>query len=392
MTESLTLRHAIPALRLYCGPDSLDALAGELDRLGCARAVVFAGRTLARDADVMGAMRAALGARLAGLFDGVQAHSPVPAVEDGLRALREYRADAVVALGGGSAIVTARASTILLAEGRGVEDLCTTFPPGKPPHSPKLLKPKLPQFAVPSTPTTAFAKAGTAVVDPVRRRRLTMFDPKTRAPVVALHPDVLMSAPADLVRDAALNAFAMAVQGIEGRTRDPLADALLLHALRLIRDFLPGLRVRPDDLGAREQLMFAALLSGQGTDYAGRGLASVVGHAIGARFHLQNGAVNAILLPHTIRFNAPATATRARLIAETMGGAPASRDEATEAADAVAAFLAGLGLPRRLRDIGVTADALAAISEDAMTDWFLHQNPRKVAASDDILAVLRAAW
>jgi alcohol dehydrogenase class IV len=366
-------------------------LQDELGRAGAKRAVLFCGHSIASDAALIERITTAIGDRYAGLFDGVKAHSPLPAVLAGTARLRDLNADAVIAIGGGSAIVTARASSILLAEGEDIHRLCTQFPEGKPPFSPKLAKPKLPQFAIPSTPTTAYAKAGSAVVDPALGQRLALFDPKTRANAIFIDPVVALSAPAPLALDAALNGFAMAVQGLEGRARDSLADALLLQAIRLFRDHLPSLATAPDNATLRGELMLAALLSGQGTDYTGGGVTSVIGHCVGARFHLNNGLVNSVLLPHAMRFNAQATGERMMLLAEVLDPS-AITASADTAVNATVKFFARLNLPTRLRDLGVTRDALPRIAEDAMKDWFLHQNPRKVTGPADLIGVLEAAW
>ena len=140
--------------------------------------------------------------------------------------------------------------------------------------------------------------------------------------------------------------------------------------------------------------MLGALLAGQGSDYAPTGMTSALAHCVGARFHLDNGITNAVLLPHAMRFNAPATADRLPLVAEALG-APAC--DATEMALAAATravrnVFAQIGLPARLRDIGVPEADLSVLAADAATDWFLHQNPRPVAGTADILEVLRAAW
>lgn len=389
-----SLRHVTPPLRVYCGADSLQHLAAELDRLDCRRAVVFCGQTLAHHADGVRLVSEALGDRCAGVFDGVKAHTPLPAVLAGVEVLRSLNADAVIAVGGGSAVVTARASSILLAEARDIGELCTQFPHGKPPVSPRLAQPKLPQFVVATTPTTAYAKAGSAVLDPARGQRLALFDPKTRAAALFIHPVLALTAPPALASGAAVQAFCMAVQGIESRSRDPLADALLLHALRVLADNLCKLAGEPHNAGTREQLMLGALLAGQGSDYAPTGMTSALAHCVGARFHLDNGITNAVLLPHAMRFNAPATADRLPLVAEALG-APAC--DATEMALAAATravrnVFAQIGLPARLRDIGVPEADLSVLAADAATDWFLHQNPRPVAGTADILEVLRAAW
>jgi alcohol dehydrogenase len=386
-----SLRHVTPAFRVYCGPDSVRRLASELDRIGAHRAVVFCGRTIARHPDGLRMVAEALGNRYAGVFDSVQSHSPVGSVLEGAERLRALGADAAVALGGGSAVVTARASSILFAERRDINELCTQFPSGERPVSPRLDKPKLPQFVVATTPTTAYAKAGSAVLDPVRGQRLALFDPKTRATALFIHPSLALTAPPELVRGAAVNAFSMAVQGIESRSRDALADALLTHALRLLTSNLRRLAQEPDNADVRAELMLGALLAGQGTDHAPTGLTSALAHAIGARFHSDNGITNAVLLPHTMRFNAEATQERLALIADALGmhasGAPVS-----VALEAVEHLFAEMALPRKLREIGVSEEALTLIAHDVAGDWFLHQNPRAVNSEAEILEVLRAAW
>jgi alcohol dehydrogenase class IV len=385
------LRHVTPACRVYCGADSLQQLASELDRSDASRAVVFCGQTIARHPDGLRLVAEALGDRYAGVFDGVRAHSPVGSVLEGAKRLRTLAADAAIALGGGSAIVTARASSILLAEGRDINELCTQFPDGKRPVSPRLDKPKLPQFVVATTPTTAYAKAGSAVLDTKRGQRLALFDPKTRAAALFIHPTLALTAPPALAKSAAVNAFCIAVQGIESRSRDPLADALLTHALRLLAGNLRRLAHEPDDAQVRGDLMLGALLAGQGTDYSPTGLTSALSHAIGARFHLDNGITNAVLLPHAMRFNAPVTNERLALVADALG-AHTPGSSVSIAMDAVEHLFAELALPRRLRETGLKEESLAVIADDVSGDWFLHQNPRPVTGTAELLEVLRAAW
>ena len=386
-----SLRHITPAFRIYCGADSLRHLASELDRIGARRAVVFCGRTVAQHPDGLRLVAEALGDRYAGVFDSVKAHSPVGSVLDGAERLRSLAADAAIALGGGSAVVTARASSIVFAEGRDINELCTQFPSGKRPVSPRLDMPKLPQFVVATTPSTAYAKAGSAVLDTVRGQRLALFDPKTRAAALFIHPSLALTAPPALTTGAAVNAFCMAVQGIESRSRDPLADALLTHALRVLAGNLRRLGKEPDDADVRAELMLGALLAGQGTDHAPTGLTSALAHAIGARFHSDNGITNAVLLPHAMRFNAQATQRRLALVADALG-VHASGSPVSIVVDAVEDLFAELALPRRLREIGVSEKSLTLIADDVLGDWFLHQNPRTVSGTSELLEVLRAAW
>ena len=333
-------------------------LPGELSRIGARRAVVFCGRTLAQAAPGLATIEASLGSLYAGVFAGVVEQTPLATVEAGVDALREMKADAVIALGGGSAVVTARAATILYGEGETAHELCTVFTPGRPPVSPKLLKPKLPQLVVPSTPTTAYAKSGAAISLPAEGRRLSLFDPKARAHAVFLEPELFSATPHQLVVDASLDAFAQAIQGLESDRREPLADALLLHGLRLIRRSLSGV-TNPTPVNSRGDLMLAAQLIGEGTDYAGAGAASALGHAIGARFGVGNGSVKAVVLPHTLRFNAPITGGRLLEAADVLGLKSDANTDVPEAISrACRDFSDSLGVPSRLRDLRIPHDAL----------------------------------
>jgi len=387
-----SFQHVAPALRIFCGPDALAALPRELDRADVGRAVLFCGASVSRDAAALGRVRDALGGRLAAVFDGVRAHSPVPAVEAGRDALARAGADAVIAFGGGSAVVTARAAAILLAEGKPAAELCTRREPGGRLASPRLLAPKLPQWVLPTTPTTAYAKAGSAVRDPATGDRLALFDPKTRAQGIFLDPALALTAPPDLALSSGLNAFAMAVEGLQSPLDDPLAEALLAHAARMLAESLPRLRQAPRDAGPRLRLMLAALLSGQGSDYTGGGLAQAISHAAGPRSSTANGVVEALLLPHAMRWNAPVTEAGLRRVASTLVAAPP--DGASLAGIAVAAVervLAEAEVPARLRDTGLARDALPEVVGHTLNDWALTRVPRQVG-HDDLMDLLNAAW
>lgn len=390
--EMRSFQHIAPALRLFAGPDSLRLLGRELDRLNSQRAVIFCGSSLARAGSPLALIQSALGQRCAGVFAGVRAHSPVPAVQEGARELKRLEADAVVAVGGGSAIVTARAASILLAEGDDVEALCTSRDERGELRSPKLLAPKLPQLVVPTTPNTATAKAGSAVFDPVGQRRLALFDPKTRAQSVFIHPELLMSAPRELVVGAALDTLVLAVEGLTSHSGDAISDALLMHAVRLLSTHLANPALG-EDAGIRGELTLAAVLCGQGTDHTGAGIATVLGHAIGPCHKGENAIPKVIVLPHSLRFNADAAKAGLVKLAASLGVRP-SNDEPNVAivVGALEKVFTQLGVPRRLREIGISRDALPEIAASGMDDWFLRGNPRPVRAVSELQGVLEEAW
>ena len=391
--ERPSFQHATPGFRTFCGPDALAALSGQLDRLSVKRAVVFCSPSIERHhGQELARVEAALGGRRAARYAGVEPHSPLPAIEAAGRFLAEARADAVIAVGGGSAIVTARAASIVLAEKRDVRELCTRREADGTLTSPRLLAPKLPQWIAPTTPTTAYAKAGCAIRDPATGERLALFDPKTRAQGIFVDPGLALTAPVALTRGAALNALCMAVGGLQSTVDDPLAEAVLTHALRTLAEWLPRLSSAPEEAEPRVRLMLGALLSGQGSDYVGGGMAQALAHAAGPLSSTSNGVVEAILLPHTMRFNAPVTASRLANIGEILGAPSPTGSSPEEAAVAeIERLLRDAEVPRRLRDVGIDRNSLSEISAHTLDDWTLTTAPRR-PGGDDLEELLHAAW
>jgi alcohol dehydrogenase class IV len=385
--EELNLRHVTPAFRTFCGETALEALPRELARMDVKRVVIICVPALLEHPAAMARLYDAIGVKLVGEFDGVVEHSPLPAVEQARDFISERQADAVIAVGGGSSVVTARAASILHAEGRDIRDLCTQRQADGKLVSPKLAAAKVPQWVIPSTPTTAYAKAGAAVRDPETGERLALYDPKARAQGVLLDPVMALTAPERVVRSAALNALSMAVEGLQSRRVDPLADALLSHALRMVVSWLPRLADDPEDAQPRLNLMLAALLSGQGSDHTGGGLAQALSHAIGPRSSAANGVVEALLLPHAMRFNAAVLGHRLTAMADVLG--VSGRDPQDVIAE-IERLLAEFEVPTRLRDIGVAGGVLNEVADHAMDDWAITAGPR-VPDRDEVLQLLHDA-
>jgi len=372
-------RHISSAARIHYGPDALTRLGPELDRLDARRALLVTGRSLGRDAAAMDRIHAASNGRLCGAFDGVLANSPLEAVQRLAQEIDRHEADALVALGGGSAMVTARAANILHAEDRDIDELSTRYQDGAA-ISPRLTRPKLPMIAIPTTPTTATTKAGSAVTVPGRTRRFELFDPKTRAAAVIVDPRLAATAPPPVVLAAALNALSMAVEGLVSTAATYFSDGRLAHALHTIVETLPGI-----DAADGVVLILAAMECGDGTDVAGGGLAAALSHTLGHRLGIPNGELDAILLPHVLDFVEPCIDEPRPRLARALGCAP------HEVRDALAAALAGLGIATRLRDLDIPEDMLADVARDAMCDYATRTSPRPVTESD-ALAVLHASW
>lgn len=388
---ALSVRHVTPAFRTYAGDRALSAVKKELERGGVTRALLVHGASMQKNQAVMERVEAAFGELIVARFNDVHEHSPVTTVESARDMVVESGAQAILAIGGGSAVVTSRAAAILVGEGGEVRELCTRKGDDGKLISPRLSAPKLPQWVIPSTPTTAFAKAGAAVRDLDTGERMALFDPKARAAGVAFDPFVAASAPGWLVRSSALNALSVAVDGLQSVQEDPLTQAQLRHALTIFRDWLPEVPVGDDlvDGDAGVRLMFGALLAGQGSDHASTGLAQALSHALGPRSNVGNGVVEALLLPHTMRFNLGVTDAGLVAVGEVLTGALGVDPAA--AIDAVSGFLARLGAPLRLRDVGIDREVFPAVVEHALADFASTTVPRR-ATREDLEALLDAAW
>jgi alcohol dehydrogenase class IV len=134
-------------------------------------------------------------------------------------------------------------------------------------------------------------------------------------------------------------------------------------------------------------------MCGQGTDHTGAGMTTVLGHAVGARHHIDNGVANAIVLPHVLRFNGTASPRGLLNVAQALG-LPAAESEALVATvvRAVESLFARLDVPRRLRDVGVARESLSDIAAHAIGDWFLGGNPRPVRDVAELEQVLVQSW
>ncbi len=398
MEAALPFKHRSFPLSIHAGKDALNELRGEVTRTKAKRAFVVCGKSVAHKTDLIARVQANLGDRFAGVFDGVEVSSPLPSVRAGAAAAREAGADLIVAVGGGSAMVTARAIIILLAEKGDIHEICTQYPPGQAPVSPKLMAPKIPNILVLTTPSTAMTRAGTAVKDTESNHRLELFDPKTRPAAMIWDEDALLTAPADLYLSTAASALSGIVAGAASPRINPLALADLLHALRLSLESLPLIRTDPNNTTARINLVAASFLSNRALDsMRGRafGIISSLGHVIDTLYeNLSHGDSSSLTTAWGLRFNLEQTAAGLARLAQALGvgnGLP-QKEAATRAPDFIEDFYRRLGMPVRLRDANIPQPDIERIAHHAMGDFYLHQNARKVKHQSELLELLNHMW
>ena len=333
---------------------------------------------------------------MAGVFTGGKTGSPLTSVLEGVAAAREADADGIVAVGGGSSVVTARGITVLLAEKGTAQELCTRYPAGKPPVSPRLMAAKIPNFIVLTTSTTAATRAGTALVDPESGHRLELFDPKTRPAAVIWDDQALLTASPWLCLNATASCFTGVASALQRTDLNPLAESDLLEALRLLLVNLPLVNSQPDDPVVRVNLCAAAFLYNRATDAGAGGSAlgvvTALAHSLDTRYsECGHGDAYSILTPPGMRFNIESNIEGQARFAKAMGVKKDGMDDrqsATSAADAIEVLFKELGLPTRLSEVGVSEDDIGQIAEDAMTDFGLHRNVRKIQNVEELTEIL----
>jgi alcohol dehydrogenase class IV len=203
---------------------------------------------------------------------------------------------------------------------------------------------------------------------------------------VILDPAITLHTPSWLWLSTAVRGIDHAVEGLCSVTPSPLIDATSLQALHLFGAALPVLSAQPDNLDARLQCLQAAWMAGFGIMRVPYGASHGIGHSLGAVTGISHGYTSCIMLPHVMRFNRTHTAAQQARIAQAMGAADG------DAANAVAALIARLGMPTRLRDQAVKRDQFEAIARGAMENMWVRSNPRPITSPQDVIGLLEAAF
>jgi len=372
--------------KVIFGENSVKEVALEVEALGGTRAVVVTDRGVV-EAGLAARGEAALGRKHAATFDRVIQDSGFHIVNEGAELAREAGADIIVSVGGGSVIDTGKGMSILLKEGGRLEDY-SGFQ--------MLTRPQTPHIAIPTTAGTGSEVTYAAVIKNWDTNEKMLFCDYHIIPSVAiLDPTMTAGLPPALTASTGMDALTHAIEALHALQREPIADAMALHAIRLIWEYLPRCVEQGDDLVARGQQQIAALMAGVAFSNAQIGLVHAMAHSVGALFKVPHGLANSILLPHVMLFNLECCADRYALVAQAMGLNTCDvSDEAAgrAAAEAIWELTRRMGLPQRLREAGVPEEGLAAAAELSLSDGSIVYNPRLVFEAEEVLAIFREAW
>jgi maleylacetate reductase len=373
------------------GVPHAEPLAKEVDRLEARAVFVLASGTLARETDLVERLRQMLGNRFAGLCAKIGAHTPRSDVVAAANMARAAGADLIVTLGGGS--VTDAAKMVGLCLGNGVtapeqlDAFRATIAADGTTRRPAIEPPGLRIIAIPTTLSAGEFSAGAGCTDRVRHLKESFSHPQMIPRTVVLDPAASKPTPEWLFLSTGIRAVDHAVEDICSVNGQPISEAAAFEALRLLSKGLPAVKANPADLEARLDCQIGAWLSMVGSQSGvSKGASHGIGHVLGGTAGVPHGYTSCVMLPHVLRFNLVSNAEKQMRVSDALG------DPDGSAADAVGALITGLGLPTRLRDVGVSQDQLDLIATNSMHDRWIHTNPRKIEGSTVVRALLDAAW
>lgn len=322
------------------------------------------------------------------LFSEIKANPSIKNVQDGVAACKQAGADVIVAVGGGSAIDTAKGIGIIVtnpefSDVRSLEGVAPTK------------SPCLPLIAVPTTAgTAAEVTINYVITDEENRRKFVCVDPHDIPILAVVDGDLMASMPTSLAAATGMDALTHAIEGYICRGAWEMSDMFALKSIELIAQNLRR-AVLASCPAAIENMALAQYIAGMGFSNVGLGVVHAMAHPLGAFYDTPHGIANAVLLPTVMEFNAPATGEKYRHIAKAMGVFGTEMMSSTEyqeaACDAVRQLSIDLGIPQRLADIGVKEGDLKALSASAIADVCAPGNPRNVTEAQ-ILALYKHAF
>lgn len=345
----LAFTHDVHAPRVVFGPDALDRIPGELERLGAERVLLIC---TARRGDAVERAAAAAGARLAGIFDGARMHVPAEVADAALAEARRVGADLCIAVGGGSAIGVAKA--VVLADGPRFMAVPTTYSG--------------------SEMTTIWGISADGL-------KATGRDPRVLPCTVLYEPGLTLSLPPAVTAASGMNALAHCVEALYAHDGTPVTALTAEEGIRALAASLPAAVRDGTDAEARSGALYGAWLAGSALGSVAMGLHHRICHVLGGSFDLPHAETHAVMLPHVAAFNAPAARDALRRAAGALG--------ADDAAGGLYDLRAALGCPGSLRELGMMQGQLDAAADRVVESPY--PNPRQFDA-EDVRALLRDAW
>lgn len=341
--------HVSLAGRVVFGTGAIAKLPEEIDRLGAKRALVLS--TPGRSEDVRKAA-AALGGRLAGVYDRAKMHVPVEVADEARRVAASLEADCCVAIGGGSTVGLGKA--IALTSGMPV--ICV--------------------------PTTYSGSEMTTILGMTEKGlKKTLRDPKVLPRTVIYDPALTVGLPAATSAASGMNAIAHSVEALYAPDANPVMSLMAEESIRALASALPRVVKDPRDIEARGDALYGAWLAGVALGGTAMSLHHKLCHVLGGSFNLPHAETHSIVLPHAVRYNADAAPEAMQRVARALG--------VGDAPSGLYDLEVKLGLRLKLSEIGMPEEGLDRAAKIATESPYA--NPRPVEYAP-VLALLRNAY
>ena len=363
----------------YFGPHAREVLPTEVQSRGFKRILVVTDASLV-SAGVVDKVLEELDSNYIPyeVFSDVKPNPTVAEVQEGVKKCQQMGADCIVAIGGGSAIDTAKAIGVIMTNPEysdvvSLDGACNTK------------NPCLPIFALPTTAgTAAEVTINYVITDPTRVKKMVCVDPHDIPIVAIVDTELMASMPASLASATGMDALTHAMEGYITKAAWDMTDMFHLKAMSMIYQNLPK-AVLEHDMDAINNMGVAQYIAGMGFSNVGLGIVHSMAHQLGAVYDTPHGLANAVLLPYVMRYNGEVCPDRfvdmGRAFGLDMNGVT-GMDAVMKVVNAIQELNQKLGIPAHLKEVGVKEEDIPMLSEKAMNDVCTGGNPRETSVAD----------
>lgn len=325
------------------------------------------------------------------IFDGVEADPSRATLDKAIALARKTGATGVIGFGGGSSMDVAKLVALITGSG---ESLDNAWGVGN------AQGPRLPLALVPTTAGTGSEVTPVSIITVEGETKLGVVSPLILPDIAILDVSLTLGLPPAATAATGIDAMVHAIEAIASTAanNNPISQMLGREALLLLGANIKTAVKQGDNITARAAMLLGSMLAGQA--FANSPVAAVhaLAYPIGGQFHVAHGLSNALVLPHVLRFNshiedaAQIYADLAPLVFADHVKSGTAKAATEEFANNLHLLAADLGLPTRLRDVGIPEDACKSMAKAAMLQTrLLTNNPREVTEAD-ALAIYKAAW
>ena len=386
-----TLMNWTAVERVHMGTPAAEALLSEVDRIGAQRVFLLVGGHLRRETDIISNIETALGARFAATWSGISPHAPRADVLAACNAAREAGADLIVTIGGGSVTDAGKIVAMLLKHGvtttAGFEPYRTYVTPEGVVVQPAFDAPDVRVICMPTTLSGGEFNALSGSTDEVTMHKQG-YEHRFMAPVaVVLDPALTVHTPEWLWLSTGVRSVDHAVETLASKQSNDFCDGVADSALRLLAEGLPRSKADPADLAGRLKCQIGAwqsMISIVGG--VPMGASHAIGHILGGACDVPHGYTSCVMSPYVLAWNAEDDDSRQGRISACLGRPGVAASEALDG------FIRGLGMPRRLSEVGVREDQLDLVANLTLEDIWGRTNPRTITTAADVMQILRRAY